>query len=145
MARKRLFVTSVMERALCKHKERKYDCADCNKRKEKRKRRKIDWTKHNCVHGKNKYRCVLCDGSGLRKTQKCPIKIFRDMMDTVGFALPICFRINLLYVIIGRRRTLLQLFLKKNFLILPGSATRALKMGVPGEGLTVSWIREVTS
>ncbi len=73
-----------------------------------------------------------------------PIKI-ANMMDTVGIALPICFRISLLYVIFGRRRTLLQLFLKKSFLMLPESGTRVLKMGAPGEGLTFSWIWEVTS
>ncbi len=67
------------------------------------------------------------------------------MMDTAGIALPICFRISLLYVTFERRRTLLQIFLKKNFLILLGSATRVLKMGAPGEGLTFSWIWEVTS
>ncbi len=48
-----------------------------------------------------------------------------SMMDTVPFAMSISFQIRLLHGIIGRRRTLLQLFLKKSFLMLPGSATRA--------------------
>ncbi len=34
-----------------------------------------------------------------------------SMLDTVGIALPICFRISLLYGIFERRRPLLQLFL----------------------------------
>ncbi|MCP4318494.1 MAG: hypothetical protein GY789_21365 [Hyphomicrobiales bacterium] len=70
-----------------------------------------------------------------------PPKI-RNMMATVGIALPIFFRIRLLYGIIGQRR---PLFLKESFLMLPGSATKGLKMGAPREGLTFSWIWEITS
>ncbi len=124
---------------LCEHKTSKYTCAKCNKGKEKKYNATytiVHMEKGNMSAGRdvevdvivsmgNKNsiaRIVVVVGCAKPHTV-LPIKI-RNMMDTVGIALPICFRISLLYGIIGRRRPLLQLFLKKSFLMLPGSATR---------------------
>ncbi len=55
-------------KGLYEHKKRKYTCAECNKGKAKRKR---DWTKYNCPHGKQKCMCALCGGNALCKTPHC--------------------------------------------------------------------------
>ncbi len=91
---------------LCEHKKQKCTCAKCK-------------DGYICKHGKAKYECTEgCGDGNFRKHGKqkkiagivvavrcanphtvLPIKI-RNMMDTVGIALPICFRISLLYGII---------------------------------------------
>ncbi len=50
--------------------------------------------------------------------------IIPNMMDTVYFALSICFQMSLLHGATRRKRTMWQFFLKKSSPMSPGSVTR---------------------